>query len=275
MTTLVTGATGKVGGRLVAELLDRGIDVRALSRQPAPALPAAVSVIEGSLDSVPDGAFDGIDSVFLFPADADAEGFVDRAVAAGVSRFVVLSSLAVSQHNARDVDSASATHHAAIERAVTDRTADWTILRPGNFANNLLFWAFPIRSGYPVRMPYPTSSQTVIHEADVALAAAIALTEPGHEGRVYELTGPRGLTRIEHLAAISAAIGRDVPFVEVTAEEFRADSAQYMDQGVIDMLLRYWSETVDAPEVPLALPLGITLTSLDQWANDHRSDFGG
>jgi hypothetical protein len=63
--------------------------------------------------------------------------------------------------------------------------------------------------------------------------------------------------------------------VEVTAEEFRADSAQYMDHGVIDMLLRYWSETVDAPEVPLAPPLGITLTSLDQWANEHRSDFGG
>lgn len=275
MTTLVTGATGHVGRRLVTELLDRGVDVRALSRQSEPALPPAVSVIEGSLDSLPDDAFDGVDSVFLFPAEGGAGGFVDRAVAAGVSRFVVFSSLAVSGRNARDAGSASAIHHAAVERVVTDRTDNWTILRPGNFASNLLFWAFPIRSGYPVRMPYPTSSQTVLHERDVALAAAITLTEPGHQGRVYELSGPESLTRIEHLAAISAAIGRDIPFVEVTPEEFRADVSQYMDEGIIEMLLKYWSETVDTPEVPLPPALGIIPASLDQWARDHRADFGG
>lgn len=271
MTILITGATGNVGRLLVSELVSRGADVRALSRQAAPELP--VPVAQGDLTTMTD--FEGVESLFLFPAEEGVDEFVSRAVAAGVTRFVVLSSLAVSELNARDAGSASALHHRAVEVAVTGRTDDWTILRPGNFANNLLFWSFAIRSGYPVRMPYPTSSQVLIHEKDVALAAAIALTSPGHDGKTYELTGPASLTKLEQLAAISVAIGHDIPSAEITPDEFRADMAQYMDAGIVDMLLRYWSETVDAPEPPLPPVLGITPTALADWAVDHRADFAG
>lgn len=273
MTILITGATGNIGRRLVSELLDRGQTVRALTRNPAASgLPAAVQVCEGSLATAPDGVFDDIEAVYLFPAEGVAT-FVDRAVAAGVSRFVVLSSLAVSARNARDAGSASEQHHRAVEDAVTSRTDDWTILRPGNLATNLLSWSFAVRSGQGVRVPYPTSSQVLIHEADVATAAAIALTEPGHSGRIYELTGPASLTKIEQLAAISDAIGREVPLIEVTPEEFRSDVSRFISDDIIDMLLAYWSETIDEPERPLDPPLGITPTPLVQWAMDHRGAF--
>jgi uncharacterized protein YbjT (DUF2867 family) len=276
MTTLITGASGNIGRLLVADLLDRGVDLRALSRDPEKAaLPDAVDVVESSLATVPTDAFDGVDAVFVFPAEEGVDEFVERAVAAGVPRFVVLSSLAVSGNHERDAGTASGLHHRAVEDAVTGLARDWTILRPGNFANNLLFWSFAIRSGQPVRAPYPTSSQVLIHEADIAAAAALALTGTGHAGRVYELTGPRSLTKIEQVAAISAAIGRDVPLVEVGPEEFRSDMAPYLPAGIIDMLLRYWAETVDAPEVPLPAPLEIPRTSLTQWAIDHRADFAG
>jgi len=274
MTTLVTGATGNVGRYLVAELLDRGATLRALSRRTDPDLPDAVAVVTGDLASAPPSIFHDIDAIFLFPADSGVDGFVERAIAAGVSRIVVMSSLAVSERNARDAGSSTGVHHRSVEDAVTARTTDYTILRPGNFATNLLFWTFPITSGYPVRIPYPTSSQVLIHEADVARAAAIVLTEPGHEGRVYELSGPESLTKLEQLAAISGALGREVPSVAIASDEFRSDMAQYMPAGIVEMLLRYWAETVDEPEQPLAPVLGITPTPITQWALDHRSDFG-
>src|SRR6478736_3259042 len=145
--------------------------------------------------------------------------------------------LAVSARNARDTGSASELHHRAVEEIVTSRTDQWTILRPGNLATNLLSWSFAIRSGYGVRVPYPTSSQVLIHEADVAAAAAIALTASGHSGRIYELTGPASLTKIEQLSAIAAAIGRAVPLVEVTPDEFRGDVSRFIPDDIIDMLL--------------------------------------
>jgi uncharacterized protein YbjT (DUF2867 family) len=274
MTTLITGATGTVGRLLIAELADRGVAVRALSRNPSAArLPDAVDVIGGSLAEAPVEAFDGVDAIFLFPADHGADAFVERAVAAGVTRFTVLSSLAVSGRNDRDADSATALHHRAVELAVTSRTDEWTMLRPGNFASNLLFWSFPIRSGWPVRMPYPSSSQVLIHEADVAAAAAAALTQDGQAGRVYELTGPESLTKIEQLAAISTAIGREIPYVEISPEEFAAEIAQYMPADIVAMLLRYWAETVVEPESPLPSPFGTPRLPLARWAEDHRADF--
>ncbi|WP_457099079.1 SDR family oxidoreductase [Microbacterium sp. P5_E9] len=274
MTILITGATGNIGRRLVNELLERGVAVRALSRAAAAAeLPDGVAVYEGSLATTPDQVFDHVDAVYLFPADEGVAAFVDRAIAAGVSRFVVLSSLAVSARNSRDVGSASELHHRAVEEVVTTRTDDWTILRPGNLATNLLSWSFAVRAGHGVRVPYPTSSQVLIHEADVATAAAIVLTEPGHSGRIYELTGPASLTKIEQLSAVADAIGCEVPLIEVTPDEFREDVGRFIPEGILDMLLGYWSETIEEPEEPLAPPLGITPTPLSQWAVDHRSAF--
>jgi uncharacterized protein YbjT (DUF2867 family) len=276
MTTLITGATGNIGRLLVADLLERGADVRALTRDPGSAgLPASVDVVRGGLADAPAEAFRDVDAVFLFPAEHGVEAFVERAVAAGVPRFVVLSSLAVSGRNARDAGTATAVHHRAVEEAVTSRAAGWTILRPGNFANNLLFWASAIRSGTPVRMPYAGSSQVLVHEADVAAVAAIAVTAPGAAPSVVELTGPASLTKVEQLATIGEALGRELPHVEITPDEFRADTAPFMPPGIVEMLLRYWAETLHDPEPALPPALGRARTPLSRWALDHRGAFGG
>jgi uncharacterized protein YbjT (DUF2867 family) len=275
MTYLITGATGAVGRPLVDELLARGADVRALTRDASKAaLPEAVDVVEGDLGDPSAALFDGVDAVFLFPADG-VDTFVERAVGAGVDRFVVLSSLAVSAEFPRDIGSTSNLHHSAIERAVTSRTERWTMLRPGTFANNLLSWAWPIKSGQPVRAPYVSSAQAPIHEADVAAAAATVLTEPGHEGAVYELTGPEALTRVQQVEAISAAVGREIELVEITPDEFRQEVSQFIPEPVIAMLLDYWRDTVSQPDVPRSAPglTGVPARTLAQWAIDHRAEF--
>ena len=280
MTILITGATGAVGRHIIDGLLAEGASVRALTRDASKAaLPLAVEVVEGDLttpETIASELFDGVDRVFVFPANSGVDEFVERAVAAGVSRFVVLSSLAAAAEHPRDIGSASYLHHQEIESAVTSRTENYTILRPGTFANNLLSWSYPVRSGAPIRAPYLDSAQAPIHEADVADAAVAALLADNEGATIHPITGPEALTRREQVAAISAAIGRDIPLVEITADEFRAETAAFVPADIMSMLLNYWSDTMTEPDVVRSVEsiTGRPGRTLAQWAVDHRADFG-
>lgn len=280
MTILVTGATGAVGRHLVATLAARGASVRALTRKPEDAgLPEGVEVVGGDLadaSTLGPQVFEGVDRAFVFPAQG-VEIFLDAAVAAGVRRFTVLSSLAAAMEFPRDRGSASQLHHSAVEAAVTDRTDAWTILRPGTFANNLLSWAWQIRSGAPIRAPYLASAQAPVHEYDVAEVAAETLLSDDFIGETIPITGPQALTRTEQVAAIGAAVGREIPLVEITPDEFRAETAQFIPQPIMKMLLDYWSDTLTVPDQarPATPVTGRPGRTLAEWAADHRADFGG
>ena len=273
---LVTGATGRIGRRLVADLLDAGRSVRALTRSPDTAdLPRQVDVVAGEFADVPDGVLEEFGAAFVFPAPG-AIDFVAAAAAAGVSHLVLLSSLAAALEHERDHGSASHLHHSPIEDAVQNSGAAWTILRPGTFANNLLFWAEPIRFTGGVRGPYPTAAQAPIHEADVAAAAATVLTRSGHCGQIYPMTGPQALTRAAQLEAIGAAIGRDLTFTEITDEEFRAEMNGYgVPEEIVAMMLDHWRDTVEEPDA-VRSPEWLTgrpARTLAEWARDHADDF--
>ncbi|MET9215145.1 MULTISPECIES: NAD(P)H-binding protein [unclassified Nocardia] len=280
MTILVTGATGSVGRHLVATLVARGASVRALTRKPEDAnLPESVEVVAGDLaDASTFGpqVFEGVDRVFIFPVDG-VDVFVEAAVAAGVHRFTVLSSLAAAMEFPRDRGSASQRHHSAVEAAVTDRTDAWTILRPGTFANNLLSWAWQIRSGAPIRAPYLGSAQAPVHEYDIAEAAAETLLSDDYIGETVVITGPQALTRTEQVTAIGAVIGREIPLVEITPDEFVSETAQFIPLPIMKMLLDYWRDTLTVPDQvrPVTSVTGRPGRTLTDWITDHRADFGG
>ncbi|MGK5698343.1 SDR family oxidoreductase, partial [Streptomyces sp. URMC 128] len=82
----------------------------------------------------------------------------------------------------------------AVERLLKDSGMAWTILRPTQFASNALWWAQSIRDQGVVRAPYADIGLPTIHPADIAAVARVALTEPGHRGRTYALTGPECVT---------------------------------------------------------------------------------
>jgi uncharacterized protein YbjT (DUF2867 family) len=279
MTILVTGATGAVGRHLVSNMFERGARVRALTRKPDHAgLPEGVDVVAGDLaDAATLGppVFANVDRAFVFPARG-VEAFVEAAVAAGVHRFTVLSSLAAAREFPRDHGSASQLHHSAIEAAVVERTDAWTMLRPGTFANNLLSWAWQIRSGASIRAPFLASAQAPVHEHDVAEAAAETLLGDDHLGEAIAITGPQALTRAEQLATIGRALDRTIPAVEITPEEFRAEAGEFIPEPVMKMLLDYWSDTLTAPDRPRPVTpvTGRPGRTLAQWAADHRADFG-
>lgn len=277
MPYLITGATGPVGRSIVTQLCTLGHAVRITTRDIGK-VPAGVEAVQGDFTKgdLPPTAFEGVKRVFLFPAEGGVDAFLKQAKAARVEQIVVLSSLTAAMQFERDNTSWAAQHHLAIENAVKAVDIPYTFLRPGTFANNLLSWAHSIQTGDTVYGPYANSIQAPIHEADIAAVAVVALTQDGHQGKVYPLTGPQALTRREQLNCIGTAIGKQLHFQEIPADVFQKEMEKRMPLPIIKMLLNYWSDTITVPEA--VLPTAEQLTSykgrtLVQWARDHISDF--
>jgi uncharacterized protein YbjT (DUF2867 family) len=275
---LVTGATGNVGRQVVAQLLDAGVEVRALNRHPeATALPAGVERVAGDLtrpDTLP-AALAGVTAAFLFPVPGCGPAFVEAARAAGVRRIVLLSSSGVVDGVARQPN-AVVEFHAGIEHAVEASGLAWTFVRSGGFAANTLQWAPQIRATGAVRAPYAGASLAPIHEADIAAVAVRALTTDGHAGARYRLTGPAALTLAEQLAVIGTTLGRELRFEEIPPEVARERMIQHLPAPIVDALLGIFAEatTRPAPVLPTVGEVtGAPARTFAEWAADHRADF--
>ncbi|WP_444830444.1 NAD(P)H-binding protein [Actinokineospora sp.] len=269
----MTGATGHVGRHVVACLRAAGATVRATSRTAVSERPD-VEVVRGDLAEPAslDAALRGVERMYLFPVPQTAQEVVARAARAGVRRIVVLSSSSV-----HDVTNFSGAYHRAVELAVEQSGLEWTLVRPDEFATNVLWkWGHSIRAESVVRAPYAKARRALLHEADIAAVAAAALLEDTHVGESYELTGPELLSQAEQVAAIAAAVGRDIAFEEVPAETTRAELVRFMPPPVVDMVLKYLADSVDTP--PMVLPTVEKVTGrpglgFGQWARDHAAAF--
>ncbi|HEV2376665.1 MAG TPA: NAD(P)H-binding protein [Streptosporangiaceae bacterium] len=205
---LVTGASGRVGRVVVNLLLDAGVPVRALTRRPeaAAALPAGVEVVTGDL-TVPeslDAALHGASAVFLVwtAPPATAPAIVGR-LATYARRVVFLSSPHQTPHPFFQQPNPMAVLHADIERLIASAGLESTIIRPGMFASNSLFWwAAAIRADGVVRWPYGAAETAPVDERDVAAVAARTLYQDGHAGGDYVLTGPDSLSQAEQVGVI-------------------------------------------------------------------------
>jgi uncharacterized protein YbjT (DUF2867 family) len=278
---LVTGATGRIGRAVIAELLGAGVPVRALSRTPGTAgLPPGVDVVAGDFTE-PDSlepALRGVSAVFLLwtaPPTA-AAAVVDR-LASQERRVVFLSSPHRTPHPFFQQPNPMARMHAEIERLITAAGLESTFVRPGMFASNTQFWWGPaIRAGGPVRWPYGAAETAPIDERDVAAVAARTLYEDGHASADYVLTGPESLSQAEQVSEIGAVLGRRVRFEELTPDEFRGDTAGTWPPPVVDMLLGAWAAAVGQPAFvtsTVADVVGTPARTFRQWVADHTDAF--
>jgi uncharacterized protein YbjT (DUF2867 family) len=197
--TLVLGGTGKTGRRVVQRLTAQGERVRIGSRSgglpfdwedPATWAPALEDAEAAYVSYYPDLAAPG--------APEAIGSFADVAVNSGTRRLVMLSG--------RGEDEA-----VACEKALTSSGADWTVLRCSWFNQNFSesYLLEPVLSGHVV-LPAGPVGEPFLDADDIADAAADALTQDGHSGQVYELTGPRLLTFADAVAEIAAATGRPI-----------------------------------------------------------------
>ncbi|GGU68652.1 NAD(P)H-binding protein [Lentzea flava] len=220
-TVLVLGATGKTGRR-VTELL--GPAARPASRSSA-------TTFDWEDPGTWEPAVAGTAAVYVVPPENPAllAEFVPLAVKSGVTRFVLLS-----MRGAPDDD--------PFEAAIKASGAEWTILRPTWFMQNFdedLF-AEPVRHG-ELAVPAGQGIHPFIDVVDIAKVAVAALTQEGHAGQTYELSGPESLSFAEMLARIVAVTGNPVLYTDVAPEEFAASmrALGYPDEiaDLVTMLL--------------------------------------
>ncbi|MEV0387638.1 NAD(P)H-binding protein [Nonomuraea sp. NPDC050643] len=198
---LVLGATGSTGRRVAELLRAAGHSVRAASRS------GATTFDWGRPDTWAP-ALSGASALYLMAPDGTPvdPAFVALAEAQGVGRIVLLSSSGIEIMGDERL--------MAAERTVRDSGAAWTILRPSWFAQNFdEGFLQPAITAGEVMLPMGDVGQAFVDAGDIAAVAAAALTEEGHAGRSYEITGPRSLPFGEAVEIIGRAIGRELRYL--------------------------------------------------------------
>lgn len=282
-TVLVTGANGRVGGQVVAQLAASGAQVRAVSRHPTMPGSGAVERVQGDLTQ-PESlatALEGIESVFLvFPSVAGdhAARKLIAALTARARRIVYLSAFGVpEQPDPRaKPDGGILGSHAYLEGLIAGTASEYTFLRSAGFAANTLAWADQIRRSDVLRWFYPDARRTLVHEADLAAVAVQALTDDGHARRVHHLTGPEQLTQVEQLYAIGAALGRSLRLEPVNPSLAAAELFPNLPPDVADAVVAGHAKFVTNPEPvthTVQRLLGRPALPFAQWARDHAGDF--
>lgn len=209
--TLVLGATGKTGRRVAARLMARDLPVRLGSRRGQPPFdwedrsswaPAIAGIGAVYITYQPDLAVPG--------AVEAVRRFADMAIEAGARRLVLLSGRGEAEAE-------------RAERALMESGADWTVLRASWFAQNFSesFLLEAVLAG-EVALPVGKVKEPFVDAEDIADVAVAALTEEGHSGKLYEITGPRLMTFAEAVQEIAAASGRDTRFRQMPAEDYAA-----------------------------------------------------
>lgn len=225
---LVTGATGTTGGEVARQLIAAGVKPRLLVRNPAKArgFEGKADIVQGDLNDAAslERAMRGVEKLFLVASGVDGQELekkaVDAAKKAGVKHVVKLSVI-----GAEAEAFTFARWHRPVEKHIEASGMAWTHLRPINFMSNALGDAGSIKGQGAFYAPTGEGKTSIIDPADIGAVAVKALTEPGHEGKAYALTGPEALSGAEQAAILSQALGREVKFVDVPPEAARQGMA--------------------------------------------------
>ncbi|MGV9662516.1 SDR family oxidoreductase [Nocardia niigatensis] len=277
MTVLVTGARGQIGRAVLTTLHARGLPVRAASKDPSALdLPAGIeaATLRGDDPESLTAALKDVRQVFLYADPGAADTFVKAAEQAGVEHVVLLSSSAVDSPDA--ASNPIGASHLAVEKALTASTLAATVLRPGGFDSNAFGWIAAVAAGQPIEHPYPDAALAMIHPRDIADIAVAALTGPELRGRTVGLTGPEAISFRAQIAALSEAVGREIPIVTITPEEARTQLTQTMPPYIVDALLTIWALTTEQPETPRDTTetlLGVPARTFAQWARENAAAF--
>ncbi|MQY15682.1 hypothetical protein SRB5_58700 [Streptomyces sp. RB5] len=236
--TLVTGGTGKTGRRVVERLTARGVATRVGSR-------TADIPFDWHEPATWEPALEGVDAAYLvyYPDLAAPEAapairdFAEVAAESGVRRLVLLSGRGEEQTE-------------PAERAVMSAGIDWTILKCSWFMQNFSedFLLEPVRAGELV-LPAADVPEPFVDAEDIADAAVAALTEDGHSGQVYELTGPRALTFGEIAAELSAVTGRPVRYSPVSSGEYGEYLGRFLPPEYVPLFVDLFARVLDGRNV--------------------------
>lgn len=281
---LVTGATGTIGSQVVKLLREKGVELRAFVRDPNKASSIrgpGVDIVQGDMGTPAtlDAAMKGIDKVFLLsvgdPRQVELQGdVINAAKRAGAEHIVKLSAQGASP----DSPVSLARWHYETEKQLENSGLAYTHLRPTFFMQNFLGYVSTIKADGAFYVPMHETKLNMVDARDIAAVAVATLTEQGHAGKAYEITGPEALSFAEAADKLAAAIGKPVRHVYVSPDAARNSMlASGMPRWLVDDLLKLF-ELFDA-----GLATAVTSTvaevarrqphTFDQFARDYASFF--
>jgi len=241
-TVLVVGGTGKTGRRVVQRLQARGVPVRVGSR-------SGETRFDWKDASTWEAALRGVSAAYVtYYPDLAAQGAPEAIAAlaqtarrAGTGKLVLLSGRGEVEAQRAEV-------------ALQESGVDWTIVRCSwfnqNFSEN--FWAEPLLAG-EIALPAGDVPEPFVDAEDIADVAVAALTENGHAGRLYELTGPRLLTFADAVAEISTAVDRPIRFIPIPIEAYTKEmAAEGVPDDVASLVVYLFTEVLDGRNAHLS-----------------------
>lgn len=248
---LVTGATGTIGSILIEKLSAARVPARALvrNREKGERIEKlGLEVAPGDLDK-PETlkpALAGIEKVFLLsspdPRQSELQSnLVQAAREAGVRHIVKLSVIGIGS----GLESISLGRlHLETEKEIERSGMAYTHLRPNGFMQNTLMHAATIKAQGAFYAPFGESRESCVDARDVAAVAFSTLTEEGHEGKAYEITGPESLSYAEMARELSSALGREIKYVEVPVEAARtamlgAGMQTWLTEALVELFYFY------------------------------------
>jgi uncharacterized protein YbjT (DUF2867 family) len=281
---LITGATGMIGSLLTDALVARGVKFSVMLRPGDSgdriAGKPGVTSTEGDFDDPASlrRALEGVGRAFLLTnsserTEAQQIAFVEAAQAQGVGHVVKLSQLAADQHSPVRF----LRYHGAVEAALANSSVGWTSVRPNLILQAYLPFAPAIAHG-ALPAPIGDAAVSVVDARDIAAVAVAALTEDGHVGKTYTVTGPAAVSHAEIATALGSAIGRRVHFESIAPKEFitmvtGAGMPHWQAEGLAEDYAHY-----DRGEAGVVSPDVLRVTGADarsvyDFANDYADAF--
>jgi uncharacterized protein YbjT (DUF2867 family) len=279
--TLIIGATGKVGVKLVRMLTEKGEAVRAATRNPSTAsarLPSFAEGVEFDFERPQTftTALTGVANVFLMArpgdnhADKVAIPFIDVAKKEGVRLIVNLTAMGSELDDSFTLRT--------VEKYVESSGIPYIHLRPNWFMQN--FNAGPmladIRSTGGLHLPASDAKLSFIDVRDIAAVGLAALTEPRHIGNAYTLTGPEALDHYQVVEILSRTAGKKIAYVPLSEE---VACAALIRAGVAGDLIERWKNFYQKVRQGLCAPvthdvesvLGRPAIAFERYAKDHAA----
>jgi uncharacterized protein YbjT (DUF2867 family) len=281
---LITGATGMIGSLLADALVDQGVEFTVMLRPGSSgdriAGKPGVSSTEGDFDDPESlrSALDGVDRAFLLTnsterTEAQQIAFVEAAQARRVGHVVYLSQLAADQQSAVRF----LRYHGAVEAALRNSAVGWTFVRPNLILQAYIPFASIIAQG-ALQVPIGDAAVSVVDARDIAAVAAATLTEDGHVGKTYTVTGPAAVTHAEIATELGDAVGRTVRFESVPPEAFLAmltgfGMPEWQAEGLVEDYGHYDRGEASDVSPDVARVTGTRPRSVRDFAHDYSDAF--
>lgn len=272
---LVTGATGTVGTEVVKALAGRGTPLRAGYRSRPQNVPAGVEGVQLDFDR-PETlapALRGVDTLFLLSSTVAPEANVAREAAkAGVKRIVKLS-----VWGAGEPGFTFGAWHRAAEQAVEQSGAAWTFLRPNGFMQNVVnYMGQTIKAQGAMYSSAADARVSSIDARDIGDVAARVLTEPGHEGKAYDLSGPAAIGYADIASILTRVLGHEIKYVPVSDEDYKkaavgAGTPEAYADALVNLNRNYRGGRFSRVAPDVHKLLGRVATSFEQFARDHAA----